>query len=55
MCVSEREGEVESGGWFGLDPTDPGQVWAKSIGPAQQTTWSIFNLIFLLVIFLEIF
>jgi hypothetical protein len=46
--VSERGGEVESGGRVGLDPTDPGLVWAKSIGPAQQTTWSIFILIFIL-------
>jgi hypothetical protein len=53
VCVSEREGEVESGGWVGLDPTDPGQVWAKSIGPAQQTTWFIFNLIFIWLFFFE--
>jgi hypothetical protein len=49
VCVSERGGEVESGGRVGLDPTDPGLVWAKSIGPAQQTTWSIFILIFIFI------
>jgi hypothetical protein len=37
-------------GRVGRTRLDPGQVWAKPIGPAQQTTWSVF--IFILILFL---